>query len=58
MEDIMVKDNSKQRRSVNDRRGFSYTHHIPERRKGEDRREKIDHRIRKRKLPKLEEVSE
>ena len=31
--------NAKERRSFNDRRKFSYTAHVPERRSGEDRRQ-------------------
>lgn len=32
-------DNSEERRAFNERRKFTYTAHVPERRSGEDRRD-------------------
>ena len=43
MDSILVKDNGGRRTGV-DRRQFSYSIHVPERRSGEDRRSGVDRR--------------
>ena len=53
LEQLIILDNGG-RRSGGDRRNYSYTLHIPERRNGPDRRSGTD----RRKLPRAEEVSQ
>jgi hypothetical protein len=53
LEQLIILDNGG-RRSGGDRRNYSYTLHIPERRNGPDRRSGTD----RRKLPRAKEVSQ
>jgi hypothetical protein len=53
LEQLIILDNGG-RRSGGDRRNYSYTLHIPERRNGPDRRSGTD----RRKLPRPKEVSQ
>ena len=53
LEQLIILDNGG-RRSGGDRRNYSYTLHIPERRNGPDRRNGTD----RRKLPRPKEVSQ
>ena len=53
LEQVIILDNGG-RRSGGDRRNYSYTLHIPERRNGPDRRSGTD----RRKLPRPKEVSQ
>ena len=52
-EQLVILDNG-ERRSGGDRRNYSYTLHIPERRAGKDRRNGTD----RRKFPRAKEVSQ
>ena len=52
LEQLIILDNGR-RRSGGDRRNYSYTLHIPERRSGEDRRNGID----RRQFPRAKEIS-
>jgi hypothetical protein len=52
LEQLVIIDNGG-RRSGGDRRNYSYTLHIPERRKGKDRRNGTD----RRKFPRAKEIS-
>jgi len=53
LEQLLTLDNGG-RRSGGDRRNYSYTLHIPERRSGQDRRNGID----RRKFPRTKEISQ
>jgi hypothetical protein len=53
LEQLVIFDNGG-RRSGGDRRNYSYTLHIPERRSGKDRRSGTD----RRKFPRAKEVSQ
>ncbi len=53
LEQLIILDNGG-RRSGGDRRNYSYTLHIPERRNGPDRRSGTD----RRKIPRTKEVSQ
>ncbi len=53
LEQLIILDNGG-RRSGGDRRNYSYTLHIPERRNGPDRRSGTDRRI----IPRTKEVSQ